>query len=121
MWFCDGRCCFVRTSRSVSLSPVTSRNRGDVGHSRFSVGSCLVSLQVLSMSFLVLWCRGWYGILNVSFLLVVVVVSLVLFVSSVCLGMRSALLFLLDESGWVASCREDVLECGYFCSEVGGR
>ena len=92
MWFCDGRCCFVRTSRSVSLSPVTSRNRGDVGHSRFSVGSCLVSLQVLSMSFLVLWCRGWYGILNVSFLLVVVVVSLVLFVSSVCLGMRSALL-----------------------------
>ena len=89
---CDGRCCFVRTSRSVSLSPVTSRNRGDVGHSRFSVGSCLVSLQVLSMSFLVLWCRGWYGILNVSFLLVVVVVSLVLFVSSVCLGMRSALL-----------------------------
>ena len=92
MWLCDGKCCFVRTSRSVSLSPVTSRNRGDVGHSRFSVGSCLVSLHVLSMSFLVLWCRGWYGILNVSFLLVVVVVSLVLFVSSVCLGMRSALL-----------------------------
>ena len=26
---------------------------------------------------------------------------------------------LLDESEWVASCQEDVLECGNFCSEVG--
>ena len=27
---------------------------------------------------------------------------------------------LLNESVWVASCHEDVLECGHFCSEVGG-
>ena len=87
-----GKCCLVRTSKSVSLSPVTSRNRGDVDQSRFSDGSCLVRLHVCSMSFLFLWCSGWYGILNVSFLFVMVGVSLVLFVSSVCLGMRSALL-----------------------------